>query len=160
LYRYYNDNNPETLTSGLWNGAETTLDLLGLKLLSKLNKGLKAGVYSEKTLSASEKAVSKPYRRVGTGAGRAMAKRSREAKLAHNAERQKALKEATEVLAKRGVRPSQGEYFMKYLTDEMAKRGYGVSVADAIRSQKQAQLFNYGLNSAAGAAINIYDIYN
>jgi len=43
-----------------------------------------------------------------------------------------AKRHAIKDLAKRGVRPSQGEYFQKKLIEEMAKRGYATSEADAI----------------------------
>jgi TPR repeat protein len=103
-WRSFNDNG-NSLGSAAWNGGELILDATGLKALQYINKAAKAGVASTRVLNGSEKAATSSYRRVGTGAGRMMAKRSAEAKRVYNTARNKALKESNVELAKRGVRP-------------------------------------------------------
>ena len=156
--RSYKDNG-NSLGSAAWNGGEFLLDVLGLKFLNSINKASKAGVASKKILSSTEKALSsKPWKRVGTGAGRVMAQQSSKAKRIYNAKRAAALAESNRVLARRGVRPSQGQYYLNKLADEMAKRGYGISVNDAIKSANRTLRQNLAGISTADAGINIYHL--
>ena len=156
-YRAYKDNGA-SLGSAAWNAGEFVLDAAGLKFLSYINKSRKAGIAAAKTFSGLEKAATSPYRRVGTGAGRVMARKSAERKAAYNAARNKALKESNEELVKKGVRASQGAYYEQKLADAMAKRGYGVAVNDAIKSVNRTARQNLGLISGVSAGTNVYHL--
>ena len=157
-WRSYKDNGA-SLGSTAWNGGEFILDALGLKALQYINRAAKAGVASEKYLTSTEKALdSKPWKRVGTGHGRVRARQSANHKRKYNAKRNKALEESNVELAKRGVRPAQGLYYQQKLTDEMAKRGYGVAVNDAIRSANRTVRQNLGAISGVSGGTNIYHL--
>ena len=157
-WRSYKDNGA-SLGSTAQNGGEFILDALGLKALQYVNKAAKAGVASEKYLTSTEKALdSKPWKRVGTGHGRVRARQSANHKRKYNAKRNKALEESNVELAKRGVRPAQGLYYQQKLTDEMAKRGYGVAVNDAIRSANRTVRQNLGAISGVSGGTNIYHL--
>ena len=156
-YRAYNDNGA-SLNSALWNGGELILDAAGLKILSSINKAKKAGVAAKKVYSATEKAATSSYRRVGTGAGRVMARKSAKRKSLYNASRDRAMQESTSELAKRGVRAAQGEYFERKLAEEMAKRGYGVAANDAIKSANRTLRQNLTAASGVSSGQNVYHI--
>lgn len=156
-YRTYNDNGA-SLGSALWNGGELILDAAGLKILSSINRAKKAGVATQQVLNGAERTATSSYRRVGTGAGRVMARKSAKRKSLYNVGRAKALEESTSELAKRGVREAQGEYFRRKLADEMAKRGYGVAVNDAIKSAERTTRQNLVGISGISGGTNIYHI--
>lgn len=157
-WRSFNDNG-NSLGSAAWNGGELLLDAVGLKALQYINKAAKAGVASEKYLTSTEKALdSKPWKRVGTGHGRVRARQSADHKRKYNSGRNKALEESNIELAKRGVRPTQGLYYQQKLTDEMAKRGYGVAVNDAIKSANRTLRQNLGIINGVNGGTNIYHI--
>lgn len=156
-YRTYKGNNG-SLNSALTNTGEFLLDVLGLKILSRLNKARKAGVAAYRPYSAAEKTANSSYRRVGTGAGRVHAKRSAANKTAYNAKRAKALEESKDILNKRGVRESQGSYYEQKLADEMAKRGFGRSAAEAAQSVKRTARQNSAIGSSVSAGVNTYDL--
>ena len=87
-----------------------------------------------------------------------MARRRADYKRKYNSRRNKALEESTSTLAKKGVREAQGEYFRKKLADEMAKRGYGVAVHDAIKSANRTLRQNLiGINIIDGVQ-NLYHL--
>ena len=157
-WRSFNDNG-NSLGSAAWNGGEFILDAAGLKALQYINKATKAGVASEKYLTSTEKALdSKPWKRVGTGHGRVRARQSANHKRKYNSRRNKALEESNIELAKRGVRPVQGLYYQQKLTDEMAKRGYGVAVNDAIKSANRTLRQNLGIINGVSGGTNIYHL--
>jgi hypothetical protein len=104
-YRSFRDNG-SSLNSALWNGGEFLLGTLGLKFLSNINKAKKSGVAAEKLSTGVERRANSATKRVGTGAGRVRARQSAKRKAAYNAKRDEALKESTEKLRRRGVRPS------------------------------------------------------
>ena len=156
-YRTYKGNSG-SLNSALTNTGEFLLDVLGLKILSRLNKARKAGVAAYRPYSAAEKTANSSYRRVGTGAGRVHAKRSAANKTAYNDKRAKALKESKDILNKRGVRESQGSYYEQKLTEEMAKRGFGRSAAEAAQSVKRTARQNSAIGSSVSAGVNTYDL--
>lgn len=156
-WRAYNDNGA-SLGSAAWNGGELVLDATGLKFLSAINKAQKAGVSSAKVLSGAEKAATSTYRRVGTGAGRVMARKSAKAKSLYNAARNNALNESNAELAKKGVRAIQGAYYEKKLAEAMAKRGYGVAANDAIKSANRTIRQNLAAISGISGSTNVYHI--
>lgn len=158
-YRAYNDNGA-SLNSALWNGGELILDATGLKILSTINKSKTARVAARQVYSNSERKVAKPYGRIGTGVGHRLVSESRRRKVKYNAKRDIALEESTNTLAKRGVREAQGEYFQRKLADEMARRGYGVAVNDAIKSAERTARQNLGVISGVSGGTNIYHIKN
>lgn len=155
--RSYNDNG-QSLGSAAWNGGELILDATGLKVLSSINRAKKAGVATEQVLTSAQKKATSSYRRVGTGAGRTMARKSAEHRRLYNAGRRQALEEANSYLAKRGVREAQGEYYRLKLSDEMAKRGYGIAVNDAIKSANRTVRQNLGIVSGISGGTNIYHL--
>ena len=156
-YRSYKDNGA-SLNSALWNGGELILDAAGLKILSSINKAKRAGVAAEQVYSNIERKAAKPYGRVGTGVGHRIANATRKRKSLYNASRAEALKESTEYLGKRGVRAAQGTYFERKLADEMAKRGYGVAVNDAIKSAERVARQNLTTISGVSGGTNTYHI--
>jgi hypothetical protein len=105
-----------------------------------------------------ERKATHPYKRVGTGASRSRLRKSAESKRSYNAGRNKALEESTSTLAKKGVRETQGEYFRRKLADEMAKRGYGVAVNDAIKSANRTIRQNLATVSTVSGGTNVYHI--
>ena len=158
-WRSFNDNG-NSLGSAAWNGGELILDAAGLKALQYINKAAKAGVAPEKYLTSTEKALdSKPWKRVGTGHGRVRARQRADHKRKYNSRRNKALEESNIELAKRGVRPAQGLYYQQKLTDEMAKRGYGVAVNDAIKSANRTLRQNLGIINGVSGGTNLYHIF-
>lgn len=158
-WRSFNDGG-NSLGSAVRNGGEFLLDALGLKALQYINKAAKAGIASEKYLTSTEKALdSKPWKRVGTGHGRVRARQSANHKREYNSRRNKALEESNSELAKRGVRPAQGLYYQQKLTDEMAKRGYGVAVNDAIKSANRTLRQNLGIINGISGGTNLYHIF-
>lgn len=156
-WRSFNDGG-NSLGSAAWNGGEFLLDVAGLKALQYINKAQRAGVSAEQVISSMERKATHPYKRVGTGASRSRLRKSAESKRSYNAGRNKALEESTSTLAKKGVRETQGEYFRRKLADEMAKRGYGVAVNDAIRSANRTVRQNLATVSTVSGGTNVYHI--
>lgn len=156
-YRTYKDKG-QGAQSAAWNAGELVLDAAGLKILSNINKAAKAGIATNKALTSTEKAATSSYRRVGTGAGRVMAKASAKRKSLYNAARNEALRQSNIELAKRGVRPSQGDYYKAKLIEAMAKKGYGVAVNDAIKSANRTIRQNLATISGISGGTNIYHI--
>lgn len=154
IYRGINDGWDENGKSVLWNGAELALDFLPVKALKYLNKAKTASVASAKTYTAAERKALSTYRRVGTGAGRVQAQKAFKAKVRYNQARDQAFTQTVDYLAKRGIRPIQGDYFNKKLIEEMATRGFGVSANDAIQSTKNTIRQNQIISNAISGTNN------
>ncbi len=78
--------------------------------------------------------------------------------LEYNKAREAALKESEAILAKRGVRPLQGEYYQIRLEREMSKRGYGRSDLDAAREARKIAAQNKVTVNALAAGQSAYDV--
>lgn len=154
IYRGINDGWDENRKSALWNGAELALDYIPVKALKYLNKAKTATVASAKMYTATEKKSQSIYKRIGTGAGRAQARKAFKAKARYNQARDQAFTQAVDYLSKRGIRPIQGDYFNKKLIEEMATRGFGVSANDAIQSAKNTIRQNQIISNAISSTNN------
>ncbi len=160
VYRSATDGGANNVWSAVGNGGELALDILGMKMISALNKSKIANTANKKVISSTERKALTGRGRVGTGAGRVMARNAAMRKAAYNASREKALRESTEVLAKKGVRPVQGQYFLDKLTDEMAGRGFGVSFADALKSAEKTAKQNAIFGNLISGSQNTYHLIN
>lgn len=78
--------------------------------------------------------------------------------LEYNKAREAALKESEAILAKKGVRPLQGEYYQIRLEREMSKRGYGRSDLDAAREARRIAAQNKVTVNALAAGQSAYDV--
>lgn len=76
----------------------------------------------------------------------------------YNKAREAALQESEAILAKRGVRPLQGEYYQIRLEREMSQRGYGRSDLDAAREARRIAAQNNVTVQALAAGQSAYDV--
>lgn len=113
IYRSATDGGTNNVWSAVGNGGEFALSLLGMKLISALNKSKIAHMASKKVISATERKASGELYRVGSGATRVMARKAAMRKAAYNAARKKALRESTEVLAKKRCKTCSRIVFLR-----------------------------------------------
>lgn len=106
-YKTFKDS-PSNFGSAVWNTLETGADILGAKFAKALVKG------GSNFLRPS---IHKPGYYPKHNSPRVNAMRKKQANVVLNQQK----KEATERLAKKGVRPSQGSYFTSKLNQELNK---------------------------------------